>query len=95
MLVQNANQPENFSAPVPVNDGVLHEEMVCYTCRAKGHYARNFPSMRGVNILQTGLSFAQNSEKLESSWVLLDTCSTHSVSNNKMLVQDILDCTKE
>ena len=49
--------------------------------------------MRGVNILQTGLSLAQNSKKFESSWVLLDKFSTHSVSNNKMLVRDIVDCT--
>ena len=67
---------------------------MCYPFRALGHYAGNYPSVRGVNILQTGLSFAQNYETLESSWILLDTCSTHSVSNNKMLVRDIVDCTK-
>ena len=51
VLVQNVNQPKNASAPVPRNDGVLHEEIVCYTCRVTGHYSSNCPIVRGVNIL--------------------------------------------
>ena len=66
MLVQNANAPENASAPVPGNDGILHADILCYACRSMGHYAGNCPNVaRGVNALQTGISFAQKSEKLE------------------------------
>ena len=64
ILVQYTNQPENVSPSVLINDGLIHEEIVCYVCRDTGHYTRNCPSVRGVNILQTDLSFAQNSEKL-------------------------------
>ena len=96
ILVQNANTSENASEPVPGNDGILHADILCYACRTMGHYAGNCPTVpRGVNALQTGVSFAQKSNQLESSWVLLDTCSTHSVSNNKKLVRDIVDCTRE
>ena len=82
MLVQNRNDP----VPIPGNDGVLHEDITCYSCRSTGHYAGNCPN-RGVQAPQTGMSFTQNANKLESIWVLLDTCSTHSVSNNKELVK--------
>ena len=60
-----------------------------------GPLRRKLPQYeRGVNFFQTSFSFTQYLDKFELSWLLLDTCSTHSVSNDKYLVKDIVYCKK-
>ena len=93
MLVQAGDgNPRDRADPVPGRDGILHSQTKCFACSKFGHYSDNCPNLRGVNVAQFGISLTQNMEKLESTWILLDTCSTHSVSNNKNLVTNITEC---
>jgi hypothetical protein len=42
-----------------------------------------------------GLNFAHSESLIPKSWLLLDTCSTSSVTNNPDLVHNLRDCSKE
>ena len=43
-------------------------------------------------LTQVGVSRTQCSAGIKNTWVLLDTCETNSVSNNTVLVTDIVVC---
>ena len=73
-------------------NGVVHKEVTCYACRLVGHYAEQCFGVNGTIIFQTGIILTQKNGVIENSWIFLDTCSTHSVSNNKQLVEDKRQC---
>ena len=85
-------------------------QLQCYRCQDWGHLANNCPAASsrprgstpsgrsGVNMMQVrfGYSFTQGSDDvIPRSWLLLDTCSTCSCTNNTDLVSAIRDCTAD
>jgi hypothetical protein len=65
--------------------------------RAPRNSGRGSGGSRGANMMQLIFGFQQSAETalIPKSWVLLDTCSTSSVSNNKENVGDIRKCSPE
>ena len=52
---------------------------------------------RGTSMMQFRVGFTQSNDNalIPDSWVLLDTCSTSSVTNNKDKVGDIRNCSPD
>ena len=89
-FVQRGNTAqEDGTNPIPGNDGVLHGDIRCYACKIMVYYVGNIPNRNGTNLIQVGTILTQNSSQIENSWILIDTCSTHSVSNNTNMVNNI------
>ena len=54
-----------------------------------GHYKGQFKKVTGVGLAQVVFVITQINEgnsTIDKSWILLDTLSTHSVSNNPNMV---------
>ena len=77
--------------PNPGTDGVLHSEVTCYHCQTRGHYSNQCPRRGERQLLQFGWNLAQ-STSLPPSWVLLDTCSTRSCTNDMSILKNIRKC---
>ena len=101
-FLQQQNLPEGCSV-VPGTDGTTID-LQCYRCQDFGHLANNCPAdspractdtgRRGVGLMQC--SFNQGDDALiPRSWLLLDTCSTCSVINNKDLVKNLRVCNED
>ena len=67
-----------------------------------GHYASNCPEAKksgaNSNSVQFGMFFAQSGEahaSIDKNWILLDTCSTDSICNNKHMVKNVHKCKDE
>ena len=45
--------------------------------------------------MQTGIMMAQREQVIPSSWILLDTCSSHSVTNSRAMMKNTRTCTAE
>ena len=56
------------------------------------NYSDQCTNHTGVILTQVGVSRTQCSAGIKNTWVLLDTCETNSVSNNTVLVTDIVVC---
>ena len=94
---------QDRSNVVPGRDGNVVERE-CYNCGARGHMSPQCPEEPNQNrgrdrggggrgrFHYHGLSFSQHDESIPSSWILLDTCSTCSVSNNNNHVSNISSC---
>ena len=81
-------------ALVPGVDGTT-VDLQCYKCERWGHISPNCPNANsGSNFLMQRLQFTQdgNAESIPRSWVLLDTCSTNSTSNDSQHVTNIKQC---
>jgi len=74
---------------VPGSDGNSHEGIKCYTCQHYGHYTGQCPK-NGTNTL--AIVCTQFKHRLMLTCILLDTFTTHSVSNNAGLVTNIRPC---
>ena len=93
-FAQSGNQPR--TEPVVGTDGVTHSHITCYNCNNKGHYSGQCPTATGVGLAQVGFQLTQSETGgIKKSWILLDTCSTHSVSNNPKLVTGVKQCRDE
>jgi len=79
----------NQSDLVPGKDIETHKGIKCFACNAYGHYTDKCPGIVGTSLLQTGIILTQQDTSIKSSWILLDTCSTHSIFNNTDLVHGI------
>ena len=92
----NNNDSGNDSAQITAGkNGETFPDILCYACRIKGHYADQCPSADGTILAQVGVILTQqssNRSSIKKSWILLDTCSTHSVTNNSQMVTDIRKC---
>ena len=80
--------------PTPGNDGKTHASTECYNCHKFGHYASNCPEndtrRSEISSLQLSLSFTQQfGDVIKRSWILLDTCSTVCVGNNKDFITNL------
>jgi len=74
-------------------DRVMHEGITCYTCNENGHYMDKCTYVTETTSTQVGNILSQTKGILDKSWIILDSCSMHSVSNNKDLMLDLHDCT--
>ena len=85
---------------IPGTDGRVFQ-VICYNYNKKGHYALCCPepSTRvGANNLQVGgnmLAQVHQQGLIPPDWILLDTCSTDNVVNNKGMINNIKLYTKE
>ena len=91
---QSPQVPEG-TRMVPGADGTTLD-LQCYRCQEWGHISpncQNAPPI-GNNLLMQRMQFTQGGEStgIEKSWVLLDTCSTNSTSNDAMHVTNITQC---
>ena len=77
---------------VTVRNKILHKEIRCYSCQRNGHYLDQCPDQTGMNLAQVGVILTQFCLAIKHIWVLLDTCSTNSASNNTDLVKEIRTC---
>ena len=82
-------------------NGSYRKNITCYNCQNPGHYSNEClyveakSSSGGVNLLMRAVLLTQNDPsvgEINPSWVLLDTCSTASVSGNPNLVSNIRPC---
>jgi len=73
-------------------NGVTFEGIRCYKCNFFGHHAKQCPSNIRTNATQVGFCLLQNNHQFKRTWILLDTCSTHSMSNNSNQVHNISRC---
>eukprot|EP00957_Ditylum_brightwellii_P181978 13863964-Ditylum_brightwellii.AAC.1 len=89
----------------PVSNSIRQMEIALWflDCGNPGHCANDCPKnqgasntggRRGSNHLMFGIQLSQKQQDnvIDSSWFLLDTCSTGSVSNNWSLVMNIQPC---
>ena len=74
----------------------------CYNCCNYRHYASQCLDTTavkntGVDLLQKGVLLVQSEGTdnvvINKDWILLDTCSTDSVCNNRALVRNICNAT--
>ena len=90
---------------VPGRDGITYENVTCWTCRRRGHYSGSCPgndnqndevaesNEQGVNLLQGEVEEQSGAQiSLPNSWILLDSCSSDTCSNNKQMVKNIRKC---
>ena len=83
---------KNNTPPVPGTDGIIHPNITCHGCNAKGHYRNRCPTTpKNVTLTQFVLNQHELST-IDPTWILLDTCSTVSVFCNKELVTNITPC---
>jgi hypothetical protein len=69
--------------------------MHCYHCNEWGHGSRNCPKkqhQQGIGAIQVGIGLSQARGGIPKSWILLDTCSTASVTCNSDLLNNISVC---
>ena len=78
---------------VPGRDGTTLD-LQCYRCQDWGHISPNCPLTTGSSFLMQRLQLTQdgNWTGIERSWILLDTCSTNSTSNDARHVKNISQC---
>ena len=63
-----------------------------------GPYSRQCPNVTGVGLDQVDFVLTKSNKgnnTIKKSWMLLDTCSTHSVSNNPDMVMNVKLCSKD
>ena len=80
---------------VPGTNGETFRQVTCFGCQFLGHYRNQCPHAirTGVTVINVGHVFTQGPLfHVPKSWVLLDTCSTCDVSNNRDLVINIQKC---
>jgi len=83
---------DNQSKAVAGKDSVLHDGITCFNCQGVGHYSSQCPEKTGTNLAQVGVILLQQDYGIKKPWILLDTCTTNSVSNNREMVRDIQKC---
>ena len=81
---------------VPGKDGNLYSNTECYTCRSYGHFFDQYPDKetKAIHIAMIGVILMQNGNAINKTWILLDTCSTDSVTNNLDYVEDVKNFAK-
>ena len=63
-----------------------------------GHYSGQCPNVKRVGLAQVGFVLTQSNKgnnTIENYWILLDTCSTHSVSKNPNTIMNVKLCSKD
>ena len=78
---------------VPGKDGVVFQNIRCHHCQKYGHYSLQCPA-KDETETKVGKTMTHSSSPINKNWILLDTCSTHSVSNNPHFVKNLRKCKK-
>ena len=79
-------------AAVPGRNEILQKEIVCYSCQRNRHDSGQYSNQTGTNLAQVVVILTKSCAFINHTWVLLQTCSTNSVSNNTDLVKEIRTC---
>ena len=87
------NNNNNNQPPVPGTNDRCYPDSLCYNCQRKGHIATYCPQrqngMYQYNFSQTVLAL------INKWWILIDTCSTCNVTNNKQLLTSTYPCSPQ
>jgi len=86
---KNASDNQTKGSDIPGVDGVVHDRIKCYHCQRTKHYSSQCPDNNGADKPKVGHVLNQNKNTIKKSWVLIDSCSTHSMSNNRTLVKNL------
>ena len=85
-----------YSEVTPGKDGRTYPNIVCHHCHKRGHYLNQCPTAPTEKKPKPQFCQYIMNQTVESginkNWILLDTASTVSVSNNPALVHDIQPC---
>ena len=76
--------------PVPAKYGQLYSHTECYACHCYGNFSGQFQdkNLKAINLAIIGVMLIKNGGVIKKTWILLDTCSTYSVTNNLDYVED-------
>ena len=82
---------------MPGKDGQLYKHTECYTCHSYGHFSDQCPGKKtkAMNIENIGVMLMQTGDVINKTCILLDTCSTDSVTKYLYYVEDVKNCSKE
>ena len=105
--MSNRSQGRSFKSagryqPPPVPEGVqmtpgvdgITMDVQCYKCSGWGHIAPSCPVTKpvGSQHLMKRMQLTQDGADIPRSWILLDTCSSNSTSNDARHVKNITQC---
>ena len=83
--------------PVTGKDVQLYRHTECYACHCYGNFSGQFQdrNLKAINLAIIGVMLIKNGGVIKKTWILLDTCSTYSVTNNLDYVEDVKNCAKD
>jgi hypothetical protein len=99
-FAQAVTRPSSITSTkaVPGTDGILHDNITCFNCNKKGHYASYCSSptslVQHVSLVQHAVVLAQSSNNnryntIPKHWILLDSQSSISVFRSSNMVSNI------
>lgn len=91
-FAQRSGDTQRDTDLVPGTDGVTHPGITCYGCNKTGNYSGQFTEKNGTK--RRGNMLAQNRTVINNNWLLLDTCSTNTVTNKFFFVKNLRKCSK-
>ena len=93
---------------IPGNNGILHQDIRCYSCNRNVHYSDLCPNRnnnngnQGVDAAKKGENNEEQGEEpdgnqqgantLNNNWILLDSCSSDSCTNDLKKVANLNEC---
>ena len=81
---------------MPGKYGQLYSHTECYACNRYGKFAYKIPDLKpkAMNIAIIGVIMMQNGDVIKKIWIILDTFSTDTMTNNLGYVEDVMNCKK-
>ena len=95
----NSTSRSNSSQGYPVlgNDGQLYRHTECYVCHCYGKisYQCTDKKPKSINMAIIGVMLMHNGDAINKTWIILNICSTDSVTNNLDYFEDVNNCAKD
>ena len=70
------------------DDRQLYRYIDCYECQCYEHFSDQCPDKQQleINLAIIGVMLMQNCDVINKTWILLNTCSTDSVTKNWIML---------